>query len=77
MEQIKFKTKIRNGSIKLPSKYKILENKNVRVSITSDSDIDFSKIKIINPYKYITDKKTLAGIKKTINLIRKERDEWK
>jgi len=76
MEQINFKSKIKNGSIKIPLKYKILENTDVRVSITKDSDMDFSKIKIINPYKNITDKKKIAGIKKTINLIRKERDEW-
>ncbi len=76
MEQVTFKTKIKNGSIKLPSKYKELENSDVRVSITKESDLSFSKIRIINPYKGITDKKKLAGIKKTIARIRKERDEW-
>ncbi|MEO8210493.1 MAG: hypothetical protein ABI840_08020, partial [bacterium] len=72
MEQIKFKTKIKNGSIKIPSKYKELENTDVSVYITKERDLGFSKINLINPYKGITDKKKLAGIKKTIANIRKE-----
>lgn len=76
MEQIRFKTKIRNGSIKLPSKYKALENSEVDVSITSEESDGERKIRIINPYKNITDKKKLSRIKKVAEWLKKERDAW-
>jgi len=76
MEQIRFKTKIRNGSIKLPSKYKILENMEVDVAITSEQTETKRKIKIINPYKNITDTKKLSRIKKVSDWVKKERDAW-
>ncbi|MDQ3021471.1 MAG: hypothetical protein M3R36_13015 [Bacteroidota bacterium] len=64
MEQIKFKTKIKTGSIKIPSKYKELENTEVNVAITSEQTGYKRKIKIINPYKNITDKKKYPVLKK-------------
>jgi hypothetical protein len=76
MEQIKFKTKIKNGSIKLPSKYKTLENTEVDVAITSKQIETKRKIKIINPYKNITDPKKLSRIKKVSDWVKKERDAW-
>lgn len=76
MEQIKFKTKIRNGSIKLPSKYKSLENSEVDVAITSDRKDSERKIKIINPYKNITEKKKLSRIKEVTDWVKNERDAW-
>ena len=76
MEQIRFKTKIRNGSIKLPSKYKILENMEVDVAITSEQTETKRKIKIINPYKNITYTKKLSRIKKVSDWVKKERDAW-
>jgi len=76
MEQIRFKTKIRNGLIKLPSKYKILENTEVDVAITSEQEGTKRKIKIINPYKNITDTKKLSRIKKVADWVKKERDAW-
>ena len=76
MEQIKFRTKIRNGSIKLPSKYKSLENSEVDVAITSERVEGQRKIKIINPYKNITDKKKLSRIKKVAEWVKNERDAW-
>lgn len=76
MEQIKFKTKIKNGSIKLPSQYKTLENTEVDVAITSKQTETKRKIKIINPYKNITDPKKLSRIKKVSVWVKKERDTW-
>ncbi len=76
MEQINFKTKIKNGSIKLPSKYKTLENTEVDVAITSKQTETKRKIKIINPYKNITDPKKLSRIKKVSDWVKKERDAW-
>jgi len=76
MEQIKFKTKIRNGSIKIPSKYKSLENSKVDVAITSEQIAGKIKIKIINPYKSITDKKKLSRVKKVTDWVKNERNAW-
>ena len=76
MEHIKFKTKIKNGSIRLPSKYKTLENTEVNVAITSEQTETKRKIKIINPYKNITDPKKLLRIKNVSDWVKKERDAW-
>ncbi|HMQ70224.1 MAG TPA: hypothetical protein PKA90_14610 [Ignavibacteria bacterium] len=76
MEQIKFKTKIKNGSIKLPSKYKELENSEVSVSILTKINGGKRKIKIINPYEDITDRKKLTRINKVVGWVKKERDGW-
>jgi hypothetical protein len=77
MEYIKFKTKIMKGSIKLPKKYKSLDNSEVDVAITSVQSESKRKIKIINPYKELSDLKKLSEIKKVTDWVKDERNEWK
>jgi pyruvate-formate lyase-activating enzyme len=77
MNLIKFKTKIKNGSIKLPAKYKSLENSEVNVAINSIESISKRKIKVINPYKVLPDSKKLSEIKKVTDWVKDERNEWK
>ena len=63
MEQIKFKTKIKNGSIRLPSKYKTLENTEVNVAITSEQTETKRKIREVKQVaQTISQSRTLEDV---------------
>lgn len=79
MERISFKTKAKDGVIKIPEKYKELSNSKLRVIISQDSTQDtvLKKIKITNPYQNVKDPKRITTLNKISEWQKKVRDEWK
>lgn len=79
MERISFKTKAKDGVIKIPEKYKELSNSKLRVVISQDDNQDTvsEKIKITNPYRDVKDPRRLATLNQISEWQRKTRDEWK
>lgn len=77
MRKIEFETTVKNGIIKIPSKFRNIWNSKIKVIIMKEEQLKKNKReRLLNLLKEAADRKIFSEIKDAVKWQRKQRDEW-